>query len=131
MSSSKAANRLHALSKHLEPGQKDEALEKSEWKVRMGTLSMRVVQHPNDMGHRISFLRSIDANTRTAQRILKIMAIFVKRPRANFGYGNVSMHLLIKRVSSRLVLSLAEPNTTRMDPSRNLHPPTSLLEKQQ
>lgn len=131
MSSSKAANRLHALSKHLEPGQKDEALEKSEWKVRIGILSMRVVQYPNDLGHRISFLRSIDANIRTAQRIPKIMAISVKRLRANFGYGNASMHLLMKRASSRLVLSLAEQNTTKMDQSRNLHPPTLSLEKQQ
>ncbi|CDH55161.1 propionyl-carboxylase [Lichtheimia corymbifera JMRC:FSU:9682] len=55
MSSSKAANRLHALSKHLEPGQKDEALEKSEWKDILLEINRRKhknrTANPEDHGY--------------------------------------------------------------------------------
>ncbi|KAI9316820.1 carboxyl transferase [Dichotomocladium elegans] len=55
MPTNTAASRLHAISRHLEPGQKDDALEKSEWKDILEEINRRKKKNrtpnPEDRGY--------------------------------------------------------------------------------
>lgn len=98
MSNKTAKDRIQTISNHL----KDEALEKSEWKV--GSIQGNKLFFVFTPFFRMIFLKLDDVKHKTVQPIRTTEVIFDKRLQANYGFEKELMHFLIRVVFEKSVV---------------------------